>query len=158
MKRISFFLRAAALAVVIPTALSAAKTCDVRSFGARGDGVAKDTKAVQQAIDACSAVRGGGTVRLSGGRFLIAPIEIRSNVTRDVEKDAVLLGSTDRANYPPAVRMRQHTVAPLLSITNAVNVTIEGGGVIDGQGKVWWDYVKGVKDSGVLGIGESRAG
>jgi len=157
MNRIVSFLQAVTLAVVIPPALPAvAKTCDVRSFGAKGDGVTKDTRAVQQAIEACSASRGGGTVRLSGGRFLIAPIEIRSNVTLDIEKDAILLGSTDRADYPPAVRMRQHTVAPLLSITNAVNVTLHGGGVIDGQGTVWWEYVKGIKDAGVLGTDHPR--
>jgi polygalacturonase len=155
MNRISSFLRAIALAMLIPAASSSAKTCDVRSFGAKGDGVTKDTRAVQRAIDACSAAR-GGTVRLRAGRFLIAPIEIRSNVTLDIEKDAALLGSTDRADYPVVLRMRQHTVAPLLSITNAANVTLQGGGVIDGQGKIWWEYVKGIKDSGILGTDHPR--
>ena len=131
-----------------------AKTCDVRSYGAKGDGVSKDTQAIQAAIDDCSAAR--GTVRLSSGRFVVGPIEIKSNVTLDVEKDAVLLGSTDRGDYPRALRMRQQVVEPLLAVTNASNVTIKGGGVIDGQGKVWWDYVAGVKDSGVLGTDHPR--
>jgi len=132
-----------------------AKVCDVRSYGAKGDGVSKDTQAIQAAIDDCSA-GGGGTVRLAGGRFVTAPIEIKSNVTFDVEKDSTLLGSMDRADYAAAVRMRQHTVQPLVAITNAHNVTITGGGVIDGQGKVWWDYVKEVKDSGILGTDHPR--
>jgi len=131
------------------------KVCDVRAYGAKGDGTTKDTKAIQAAIDDCAAA-GGGTVRLSGGRFVIAPIELKSNLEFDVEKDAVLLGSADRADYPQAVRMRQQTVEPLIELANATNVIIKGGGVIDGQGKVWWDYVKGVKDTGILGTDHPR--
>src|SRR5258708_24115528 len=89
----------------------------------------------------------GGTVVLKGGRCVTGPIEIKSNVTFDVEKGAELLGSVDRADYPKATRMRQPTVQPLVAITNADHVTITGGGVIDGRGQVWWDYVQGVNDA-----------
>jgi polygalacturonase len=136
-------------------ALAAGKVCDVRKYGAKGDGVAKDTASVQSAIDACS-VTGGGTVVLKAGKFVTGPIEIKSNVTFDVEKDAALLGSVDRADYPKAMRMRQSTVQPLVAITNAEHVKITGGGLIDGRGQVWWDYVKGVKDAGVLGTDHPR--
>lgn len=141
--------------IVLASAMAQTKVCDVRAYGAKGDGSTKDTKAIQAAIDDCAAA-GGGTVRLSGGRFVIAPIELKSNLEFDVEKDAVLLGSADRADYPQAVRMRQQTVEPLIELANATNVTIRGGGVIDGQGKVWWDYVKGVKDTGILGTDHPR--
>jgi polygalacturonase len=141
--------------ILIASALAQSKVCDVRAYGAKGDGTTKDTKAIQAAIDDCAAA-GGGTVRLSGGKFVTAPIELKNNLEFDVEKDAVLLGSADREDYPKAVRMRQQTVEALIAITNASNVTIKGGGVIDGQGKVWWDYVKGVKDSGVLGTDHPR--
>lgn len=152
MKSASLLLASSIL--VVPM-LAQAKVCDVRSYGAKGDGASKDTQSIQSAIDDCSG-SGGGTVRISNGRFVTAPIEIKSNVTLDIEKDAILLGSTDRSDYPQALRMRQHTVEPLLAVTNASNVTIEGGGIIDGQGKVWWDYVKDVKDSGILGTDHPR--
>jgi len=141
------------LGMVIPAA-AAGKVCDVRTYGAKGDGTTKDTKAIQAAIDDCTA--GGGTVRLAGGNFVSGPIEVKSNITLDVEKDAELLGSIDREDFPAGVRMRQHTVQPLIALTNAENVKITGGGVIDGRGQVWWDYVKGVKDSGVLGTDHPR--
>jgi polygalacturonase len=129
-------------------------TCNVRQYGAKGDGVSKDTAAIQRAIDECS--RKHGTVVVSGGTFVTAPLQLRSNVTLDVEKGAVLLGSPDREDYPKAGFARQVTVAPLVGAVSAENVTITGGGVIDGNGHVWWEYVKGVKDAGVLGNDHPR--
>jgi polygalacturonase len=134
----------------------AAKVCDVRQYGAKGDGTTKDTAAIQKAIDACAAEKNGGTVKLSGGTFVSGPIVLKSNITLDVEKDATLLGSPDRADFPPATFARNATVQPLVSAPNAENVTIHGGGTIDGNGHIWWEYVRGVKDSGVLGNDHPR--
>ena len=44
--------------------------CDVAAYGARGDGKTLDTVAIQRAVDACAA-RGGGTVLLQSGTFLV---------------------------------------------------------------------------------------
>jgi hypothetical protein len=101
------------VALSIVSAMAHAKVCDVRTYGAKGDGVTKDTKAIQAAIDDCAA--SGGTVRLNGGKFVSTPFELKGNLEFDIEKDAVLLGSADREDYPRAVRMRQQTVEPLIS-------------------------------------------
>jgi polygalacturonase len=134
---------------------AAGKVCDARTYGAKGDGVTKDTKAIQAAIEDCASA-GGGTVKLDGGIFLSAPISLKSRITLEIAKGATLLGSPDRAEYPKVTFARQTTVQPLVGSVNAEHVAIVGEGTIDGNGKVWWDYVKGVKDAGVLGNDHPR--
>ena len=131
------------------------KQCNVRQYGAKGDGVSKDTAAIQKAVDSCSGATPGRVI-LSGGTFVTGPILLKSNVTFNLAKDATLLGSPDRADYPHWTFARKDTVQPLLGTRDAENVTITGGGTIDGNGHIWWEYVKGVKDSGVLGTDHPR--
>jgi polygalacturonase len=137
-------------------ALAAPKVCDVRRYGAKGDGKTKDTVAFQKAIDDCTKGKGGGVVEVPDGTFVIAPILLKSNMTLHLEKAATLLGSPDRADYPKYTFARHATVQPLVSSLNAENIAITGEGTIDGNGQIWWDYVKGVRDSGVLGTDHPR--
>ena len=67
--------------------------------GAVGDGKAKDTAAFQAALDACAA-GGGGVVEVPAGNYLIGSIVLKSNTTLHLDKDAVLNGSPDVADYP----------------------------------------------------------
>jgi len=91
----------AAFASCPMSAFAAPSGCDPRGFGAKADGVTKDTAAIQAAIDSC-ARRGGGTapetVRLTPGTYLSAPIVLRSNITLELDKGATLLGSADHAD------------------------------------------------------------
>jgi polygalacturonase len=136
-------------------AIKTGKVCDVRHYGAKGDGTTKDTKAIQAAIDDCAG-KNHGTATLAGGTFLSGPILLKSNVTLNIAKGAVLLGSPDREDFPQVIFARNKTVQPLVSAVNQENVAIEGEGTIDGNGKIWWDYVKGTKDAGVLGNDHPR--
>ena len=77
-------------ATVLP-ALAAPKVCDVRRYGAQGDGKTKDTAAVQKAIDACTAGKGGGIVQIPDGTFVIGPIQLKSNMTLQLAHAATLL-------------------------------------------------------------------
>jgi polygalacturonase len=131
-------------------ALAAGKVCDARTYGAKADGVAKDTKAIQAAIDDCASA-GGGRVRLSGGTFLSAPIVLKSNITLEVGKGATLLGSPDHADYPKKTEFRAPGTQSLVSASNAEKIAITGGGTIDGNGESWWTEARSTRDAGVVG-------
>ena len=123
---------------------------DIRAFGAVGDGKTLDTATVQRAIDACSA-DGGGVVLVPAGEFLIAPIELKANVTLRIAASGKLVATTDPALYHEARGIPlqgDHTMADgnvgLVYAANADNVTLEGPGTIDGRGKA-------VRDAGIGG-------
>ena len=66
---------------------------NVRDFGAVGDGNVNDTAAIQRAIDA------GGAVYFPGGTYRTGSIFLRSNGGLELAPDAVLVASTDPADY-----------------------------------------------------------
>ncbi|MGI4871265.1 MAG: glycoside hydrolase family 28 protein [Janthinobacterium lividum] len=90
---------AAANPTAPPAPVAPALRLSVRDFGATGDGITKDTAALQQALDRCW-VLGGGEVLVPAGTYLTGAIALRSQVLLRLEKDAILLGSPDLADYP----------------------------------------------------------
>jgi polygalacturonase len=153
-----FGFRLAAVAVLTMGALpaiAAGKVCDARTYGSKADGTTKDTKSIQAAIDDCASA-GGGTVKLSGGTFLSAPIVLKSNITLDVEKGATLLGSPDHEDYPKKIEFKGPGYQSLIGAVNAEHVSITGGGTIDGNGASWWALARTQKNAGVLGSENSR--
>lgn len=117
-----------------PTDTVPVKVCDVRSYGAVGDGVTKDTHAIQAAIDDCT----GGVVTLTDGIFLSGTIVLRSHVTLDITGSGELLGSQDIRDYPdqsPPVANTQlaNCRKTLVYAESADDVRIEGSGTIDGN-------------------------
>lgn len=110
---------------------------DAKSYGAVGDGTTKDQAAIQKAIDAAAGT--GGSVVLRGGTFLSGTLTLRSKMTFFVDSSATLLGSADAADYPtqtPATGNTQllNCKRALLYAPDASDVTIDGGGMLDGQG------------------------
>jgi len=67
-------------------------------FGARGNGKTMDSPAIQRAIDKCAG-SGGGRVIVPPGTYLCATIVLKDNVTLSIQKDALLLGTTDINAY-----------------------------------------------------------
>ena len=151
-----FTLAATALIAAVPAgALDSASKCNPRNYGAKGDGVTKDTVAIQAAIDACET-KGGGTVRLTAGTYLSAPIVLKSNITLQLDIGATLLGSADHGDYPPKTEFREPGLQSLVSATHASNVAIRGEGTIDGAGATWWEMARSFKNSGVMGSDHPR--
>ena len=134
-------------------AMAAGKVCEVKKYGAKGDGTTKDTAAIQKAVDECSAGKGGGTVVLEAGTYVSAPILLKSNMTLELKKGATLLGSPDHEDYPVITEFREPGHQALVSAVNAENLSIKGEGTIDGNGASWWHMMRGAAPSAVAGSG-----
>ncbi|HAO79491.1 MAG TPA: glycoside hydrolase, partial [Verrucomicrobia subdivision 3 bacterium] len=67
---------------------------NVRDFGAKGDGVTKDTVALQKALDTC-AENVGSTVLVPEGVYLTGSLILHANTTLQLATRANLLGSPD---------------------------------------------------------------
>jgi len=65
---------------------------DVRSFGAKGDGKALDSPAVNKAIDAAAAA-GGGTVRFAAGTYRCFSIRLKSNVALYLDQGSTIMAA-----------------------------------------------------------------
>ncbi|HUJ61232.1 MAG TPA: glycosyl hydrolase family 28 protein [Kofleriaceae bacterium] len=121
---------------------------DPRDYGARGDGTTNDVAAIQQAIDA--AANTGGSVVLRGGVFLSGELTLHGNMTFFIDASATLRGSTSLADYPTMVPATGNTQLSncqraLLYATDVQNLTIDGGGTIDGQGDAWGAPPEGMR-------------
>lgn len=123
---------------LVGTGLAAqAATLSVADFGAVPDGATLNTVALQKAIDACSA-QGGGILQVPAGRYVTGTIVLKNGVVLRLASDAVLLGSTNAADYRNIDPFTDGTGAPLgyalVTAIDAVGVGIEGPGAIDGRG------------------------
>ena len=110
-----------------PSAAARQKTYDIRRYKAIGDGRTDNTRAIQKAIDVAAA-HGGGIVLIPAGRFVTGVLTLRSHLTLQLDKNSVLLGSTNRMDYGPG-----HAL-PLLKAEGQTGITIQGQGTIDGRG------------------------
>jgi hypothetical protein len=108
--------------------------------GALPDGKTLSTKAIQASIDACHKA-GGGQVLVPPGRYLTAPIFLRSNVELHLMTGATLQATTDKSLYPlidgrhGGVERKVH--ASLITGLDLENVSVTGNGVLDGDGFHW---------------------
>ena len=101
----------------------------VTAYGAKGDGKTMNSQAIQSAIDALAA-KGGGKLIVPEGRFLTGSIELKSGVELHLQKNAVLLGSTNPFDY----RKISHSKALILA-DGQTGISITGSGTIDNRGR-----------------------
>ena len=132
----------------------------VKDLGAKADGVSDDTYFAQMAIDSCPA---GGKIVFTEGVYYVRPLVLKSDITVELKKGAVLLGSPNENDYPyiPArtyVKGKERIIATwegepfdchqsFISAYGQKNIKIIGEGVIDGNAdkSTWWATPKGRK-------------
>ncbi|EGF92671.1 glycoside hydrolase family protein [Asticcacaulis biprosthecium C19] len=113
--------------------------CNVRDFGATGDGVTLDTEAINAAVQAAA---NGGTVLLPPGRYLSHSIRLISGVTLHLAADAVLEAAPGKGYNLPEDNPfdlyqdfgHSHWRNSLIWGEGLSDIVIEGDGVIDGMG------------------------
>lgn len=129
---------------------------NVLNFGAKGDGTTDDTAAIQAAINSALDF---STIVVPKGTYYVRPIFLKSNITLEIQEGAILLGDTDRKNYPiiPAYinlsdgtkadigsweGVPQDIFATILTGIFVKNVKIIGKGIVDAnaQNSDWWQF------------------
>lgn len=112
---------------------------NVRDFGAKGDGISKDTPAIQRALDA------GGMAYFPPGTYLSGSLYLRSHGGLDLAPGAVLLASPDPKDYNADDFCAQNRVFAAEKVSGAhfiiaveqEDIVIRGGGRIDGNYRAW---------------------
>jgi polygalacturonase len=123
--------------VILSTAAHAAtvqKVFDITQYGAKAAS-ANNAVPIQKAIDACTAAGGGRVLVPSGSTFVTGPFKLKSHVELYVETGAKLLASPNESLYKEsAFRANKGEGTIWIGGNNLEQVTICGGGVIDGNG------------------------
>lgn len=117
---------------------------DITATGARGQG-ADDTAAIQAAIERVRAA-GGGTVVLPPGTWRSGTIRLCSHLRVELEPGAVLTAIGTLEAHPPQpwpMFGPHHAPDPdywrhLLIAEDCHDITLCGGGAIDGNGPMFW--------------------
>lgn len=114
---------------------------NVAEFGAKGDGKAKDTQAIQKAIETCCE-NGGGTVYFPPGTYISGSLHLRNRVALHLDHGAILKASPDQNDFDPYETLgfkndADHETSffhhSLMWAEDVEHVAILGTGTIDGN-------------------------
>ena len=151
------FTKVMLILLVLASFVNAAAACkpitffNVKDYGAVGDRVNLDSKAINKAIDAATNA-GGGTVYLPAGRYLSGSIHLKSNISLFIDQGAVIIAAPvtagngyDEEEPGPGNAYQDyghsHWHNSLIWGENLHDISIVGQGMIWGKG-LYHDYVK----------------
>lgn len=127
------------------------RSVSIEEFGGNGNGIQSNTEAFRKAIDFLSD-KGGGHLIVPAGIWFTGPIGLKSNIDLHIEKDAVILFDPSRELYPiigtSFEGLDTWRCESPIHAENAENISITGGGVIDGNGQSWRPVKKSKVTSG----------
>jgi polygalacturonase len=129
-----------------------ARTYDVTSYGAIGDGVTDDTKSIAKALTVAGTAGQPSVILFpSNLTFLTGPINMTSAMTLQVEGTLKAKSGNNSADgisawpqIPPLPSYGNSRDGPYLQFQafvyalNATDIAINGSGTIDGSGNWWW--------------------
>lgn len=119
---------------------------NIIDYGAVADGKTINTKAIQQAIDDCSANK-GGTVLIPPGIFMTGTFELKSNVNLQLETGSEIKGSPDINDYKfyQSPIFKSPSYYGIVYAYRAENISITGQGAINGNEEVFFEWDKAYK-------------
>ena len=122
--------------------------CDVTHYGAKGDNKTESTQAFITAIETCQGLTQGAVI-VPAGQYLIRPVKLLSHTELVISPGATLVAwygvgwqngwpnSTTRNCSASSYTAKNPVMVPrlesLLYGDALTNVTIRGGGTVDGQ-------------------------
>jgi len=129
----------ACLILLCGKSIAQSGTYNITDYGAVKNSDQACTKALQAAVDACTA-NGGGDVVIPEGVFLIGTVHLKSNVNLYLQSGAVLKGSPNLADYETFTVGKPFGMVHkgMLFTEDAENVSITGEGHIDGNGEAFF--------------------
>jgi polygalacturonase len=149
--KIVFFVLFASVTFANAAGRNTAIYYNIKDYGAVGDGVNLDSKAINKAIDA-AAIAGGGTVYVPAGNYLSGSIHLKSNISIFIDQGAVIIAAPVTAEngydeeeasvnttYQDSGHSHWHN--SLIWGENLHDISIIGQGMIWGKG-LYRDYVK----------------
>jgi len=113
-----------------------ANEINIKDVGGIGDGIALNTEAFAKGISKLNKL-GGGRLTIPEGIWLTGPIAFKDNIELHLEKNAIILFSSDKKLFVNPEAKEGDRVYAAIRASKRKNIAITGEGIIDGNGEYW---------------------